>query len=289
MKRGAKIFRTLPVAVLMTTLTGLCFAMIPPSVAADDSPASVSAVAPQQEAPLEITADMTLEWHRNDRRYIARGDVVARQGDLSIRTDLLTADYRETAQSNTDIYRLTADGNVHIESSGNHATGSHAVYDVDDARAVLTGDNLALFSDTQRITARDRIEYHTLDGRLEAIGGVVLTKAQDKIEADRMSAVFEHDATGKRVLKTMTATGNVVITTPDEILTGRRGTYVAATNIATLEGGVTIRRGPHLLEGEKAEVNLETNVSRMTGDLATGHRVRGVFYPDSNGGTPALR
>lgn len=245
------------------------------------------------EKPLEISAVQTLEWHRNKQQFIARGDAVAVQGDISIHAATLTADYRESKESSMDIYRLTAAENVVIASQGNEATGQHAVYDVDSGKAVMTGDNLRLTTPEQTVTARDRFEYDVPQGRLSASGNAVVTRGQDKLSADRVSALFTTDpATGKRVLKELTADGDVVITTPAEIVRGRRGLYNAATNIATLQGGVRIERGLNILEGEQAEVNLTTNVSRMIGATGTVNggdsdgkgrgRVRGVFYPGSN-------
>ena len=50
-----------------------------------------------------------------------------------------------------------------------------------------------------------------------------------------------------------------------------------------------ITRGPNILEGDRADVNLTTNVSTMKGSPAAGGRVRGVFYPGSEDGQNAKR
>lgn len=242
------------------------------------------------EKPLEITADETLEWHRGDRRFIARGDVIARQGEVEIRAETMTVDYRETSSSSFDIYRLTAEGRVLISSQGNTAQGDKAIYDVPEGKAVMTGNNLALTAPDQTVTARDSFEYFVTAGRLTANGDVIVTRADgNKLRSDRAAASFVQDAKGQRQLKEMTADGNVVITTPDEVLRGAAGRYDAAANIAALTGNVTITRGPNVLEGERAEVNLVTNVSKMTaGAAAQGGRVRGVFYPGSGKGKGGL-
>ncbi len=238
---------------------------------------------PARDQPLEITADHTLEWHRNTQQYIARGNVVAQQGDVTIMADTLTADYHETGAAAFEIYRLTAAGNVRITSQGNTAIGTNAVYDVDSGTAVMTGDNLSLASPDQTVTARDSLEYFVTEGRLTARGNATVIRGEDRMVADTASAVFTEDATGARRLNSLSAEGNVRIVTPTEVLTGRRGVYTAATNIAAISGDVKITRGPNVLEGERAEVNLTTNVSRMLGDPAGGGRVRGVFFPNSAG------
>ncbi|PJB71856.1 MAG: ostA-like family protein [Alphaproteobacteria bacterium CG_4_9_14_3_um_filter_47_13] len=239
---------------------------------------------PDRNEPLEITADQTLEWHRNNQKFIARGNVIVKQGKVTIAADILTADYRE-AGSSFEIYRLSADGHVKITAQGNIATGQKAVYEVDRGLAVMTGNNLSLTSPDQSVTARDSFEYWVAEGRLRALGNARVVRGEDRLDADSVSAVFAESAAGTRQLQSLDAEGHVRIATPDETLTGNKGHYSAAVNIATLTGDVRIMRDPNILEGEQAEVNLGTNISIMRGNTGlTGHsngRVRGVFYPDS--------
>lgn len=246
----------------------------------------------EKDPPLEITADRTLEWHRNDLRFIARGNVAAQQGDVTIRSETLTALYRETEDTSIDIYRLDADENVIIDSSEANAYGDQAVYDVDQGKAVMTGENLRMTSPDQTVTARDNFEYFVNDGRLIANGAVRIVRGEDTITTDQAIALFSENVEGERQLQRLEAKGNVIIKTPAETLYGDRGHYDAAGNIAEIYGNVRITRGPNVLEGERAEVDLTTNISRMFGGAASGTtgtdsgRVRGVFYPDSNN-TPA--
>ncbi len=234
------------------------------------------------DEPLEISADESLEWHRTALYFKARKNVVASQGQTSLLSSILTAKYREGKGSGIDIYLMQADGAVQIISENGKAYGDRAVYDVDKSYAVMTGRNLRMISDGQKVTARDKFEYYVDAGRLEAHGQTKAVREGDTLEADKMIALFEeHKGTGKRTLKSLEAIGNVVITTPDEILRGHRALYTAKTNIAELFEGVVIVRGPNKLQGTRAEVNLETNISKIFGGTkAEGGRVRGVFYPD---------
>ncbi len=236
---------------------------------------------PDKDQPLEITADQTLEWYRDTQQYIARGAVVARQGNVEIHADVLTADYKESEGKKFDIYRLTAAGHVVIESRGNKAYGDKAVYNVDQGVAVMTGEGLRMTSPDHVVTARDSFEYWVAEGKVTALGAAKAVRGDDTINADHMAAFLEKDEQGKNQIKRLEAYDSVVITTPTEILRGDKGTYDAGTNIAELIGRVKIERGPNVLEGQRADVNLTTNVSRMHGSAETGERVRGVFYPGS--------
>lgn len=261
----------------------------PPGVAPD--PETVRAnnttiLNPDSTQPLEITADQTLEWHRDAKQYIARGNAVAKQGDTEIHAATLTADYRESAQSSFDIYRLSAEGGVRIISPGHAVAGDKAVYDVPSGKAVMTGKALTLTAPDQTVTARDSFEYAAGEGRLTANGDVLVVRGADRIRAEIMSAFFARDAAGQNRLTKLTAERRVVITTPAETLHGDFGRYLARTNTAELYGNVRIQRGPNVLEGARAVVDLNTHVSRMEGG-GTG-QVRGIFYPGSErGGSPA--
>lgn len=237
--------------------------------------------------PLEITADETLEWHRNELYFKAVKNVRAVQGGTTLVAAELTAKYRDGAEGGIDIYEMLAEGNVSIISAESKAYGDRAVYDVAKGYAVMTGKRLRLISDGQTVRASDKFQYWVNDGRLEAIGAAEAVRGDDKLRADKITAIFTEDKSGKRVLESMEAIGNVVITTPDEVLTGGRAVYKAASNVAELHDNVKIRRGNNVLEGKVAQVNLNTNVSKIIGGASVSAngsskgsgRVRGVFYP----------
>jgi lipopolysaccharide export system protein LptA len=232
--------------------------------------------------PLQITADEALEWRRNDKSLIARGNAVAKKGDASVSASTLTARYDEKKEGGgMKISNITAEGNVVIKSNESEARGSKAVYDLDKGYAVMTGGNLKMTAQDQIVTAREKFEYDVRAGKLIATGRAKVTRGQDTLEADTISAVMKDDARGQRKLETAEAKGNVVITTPFEKITGQYGIYRADTNKAEMKGGIKIIRGPNVLEGERAEVDLTTNTSVIFGNPGSQKRVTGIFYPDS--------
>jgi lipopolysaccharide export system protein LptA len=237
--------------------------------------------------PLEITADGSLEWNRNDKLFIARQNALAKQGDSSIKAETLTAHYREGQGGGMDIYQVEADSGVVLNSKDSVAYGDKANYDLDKAYAVMTGNNLRMESPDQIVTAKDRFEYWTTDGKLVAVGDAKVDRKNakgetDRLQADTISAILKDNAQGKRALDSIEATGNVVITTPTETITGSRGIYRAGPNKAEMTGGVVIHRGPNVLKGDRAEVDLNTNTSQMFGGQGMSKQVKGVFYPGSD-------
>jgi lipopolysaccharide export system protein LptA len=240
----------------------------------------------QDNLPLEITADGTLEWHRADRKMIARKNARATQGDNSITAQTLTAVYTDKSSKKFDIQKITAENNVTIISGDAIITGDHALYDLISAEARMTGKTLSMRASNARLFANDYFSYNTKSGRLSAVGTARLEQTNENgevttLRADRLDADLTTNAQDKRTLKQLKAQGSVTITTPTEIITGQNGVYNAVTQKAEISGHVVIKRGPNLLQGARADVDLQTNISRIHGDTSpSSHtRVRGVFYP----------
>lgn len=237
-----------------------------------------------QDTPIEISADQNLEWRQKEKQYIANGNVEAVQGDAVINTDRLVADYKENADGKTEIWRLTATGNVRLSSQDNIVIGDNAVYLVESGQATVTGGNLKLTTPEETITARDSLTYNSQLLVAQAIGNAKIVQQDKTLSASTITANFAKDSNGKQVLRNAKATSNVRITTPDETLTGNNGFYNAKTNIAEVKGNVKIVRGPNTLEGERAEVNLKTNLSKMFAAPNQGKRVKATFFPGSEKG-----
>ena len=149
---------------------------------------------------------------------------------------------------------------------------------------MLTG-NVRMETATDRITARDSLEYWEKRNLAVARGDAIAERGENKLRADVLTAHFLKDANGKSRVRQVDAFDNIVITTPDEIVRSNRGVYDVETGIAKLTGSVKITRGTNQLNGEYAEVNLTTGVSQLFGG---GGGVRGVFTPDRTA-TPESR
>lgn len=283
------------------------------------------------DKPLEVFADQGIEWRQNDNTYIARGNARAIKGDTTVYGDTLLAHYRKTESGGTEIWRLEATGNVRIASPTDTAYGDRAVYTLDNAVLVLTGKALRLTTPRQTITARDSLEYWEQKDLAVARGnGLVVTDDGRRIRGDVLTAQFKSNktpagtaattakpATAKPAttkpgatqkpaapaaqrgnerndsrMQRIDAYGNVIITTPQEVARGNRAVYLEETGIANLIGSVKITRGQNQLNGEAAEVNLRTGVSRIVSATSgtSGGPVRALIVPDGKaqggGATP---
>ncbi len=86
-------------------------------------------------------------------------------------------------------------------------------------------------------------------------------------------------------LERIEAIGNVHLSTETDIITADRGDYRLDAGLATVTGDVRITRGETQLNGDRAEVNLNTGQSRLITDSAgtrnPSKRVRGIFLPSA--------
>ncbi len=268
-----------------------------------------------QGGPVDVTATDGIEWRQQDQVIIARGDARAIRGGVTVEADRLLARYRPrggtaATQARTsaegpagggEIWRLEAEGNVTVSTATDRAEGDRAVYDMDQAVMVMTGDNLRLVSPDNTLTARDSVEYWSARRMAVARGNaVVVTNDGRRVRADTLVAHFAETpapgaaprpqpapaAEGARApssLERVEAFGNVEIRTAEEVVRGDRGVYDPNSQLARLLGAVRITRGENTLTGQEAIVNMQTGVARLIS--APGARVQGLVMPQ--GGQPA--
>jgi lipopolysaccharide export system protein LptA len=212
----------------------------------------------------------------------------------------------DTDTSGTEIYRLRAEGNVQIFTATDHAQGDVGIYDIDQAVLVMTGHDMRLTTPNDLLTARDTMEYWPQKHMAVARGNaVVVTKDARRIAADVLVAYTTDtpaptaapgtakppvkpeaattppgsgdDLTASGKLEKVEAFGHVSVRTPTDTAIGERAVYVPDSGIARLAGSVRITRGQNQLNGEEAEVNMKTGISRLL--RGNTERVSGLVVP----------
>jgi lipopolysaccharide export system protein LptA len=277
-----------------------------PQKAKPSEPAQAAVVAPAGQAAthdqgtLEVTSSRDLEWLQQDHAYVARGNAVAKRGTVTLMGDILVAYYRPIAgtavqpkpaaaggspggfdSGTTEIWRVVADGNVHIVSEDRDAWGDHAEYDKDKSVVILTGKALKATTLEDTVTARDSLEYWQDQDMAVARGNAKVVKVNgNTLEGDLIGGHFAKDAHGSTILKTIESKGNVVVTTTSDIVHGDEGVYDLEAKRTVLFGNVRATHASSTIEGASAEVNMETGISQVFPGL--GQRVHGLFVHQSN-------
>ncbi len=237
------------------------------------------------DGPIQIEADDGIEWQRANQLYVARGNARAQQGTVTVEADELIAFYRPNAAGENEIFRIDANGNVRILSDDEVARSDKAVYDIDNGVLVMTGDQIQLDTAQDTIVARDSMEYYETRQLAVARGDALAIRGDRRVRADMLTAHFGEGGQ-QAEMERIEALGNVLVSTPTDIVRAEKGEYDPARGIATVTGNVKITRGDTQLNGERAEVNLETGESRLLSS-PSGERVRGLFLPRAKtGGDP---
>lgn len=280
----------------------LVLAAMPEAGAQATKPPAPAPASTHDEGTLEVTADRDLEWLQNEKAYVARGNAVAKRGTVTLMADTLIAYYRPLKtpatpvkekeahpgavqqpgfdSGNTEIWRVVAEGHVHLISEDKDAWGDRAEYDKDKSVTVLTGNALKGTTLEDTVTARDSLEYWQDRDMAVARGNAKIVKVNgDTLEGDLIGGHFEKDSHGTSVLKTIESKGNVVITTATDIVHGDEGVYELAAKRTVLFGNVIATNGGNVIKGASAEVNMDTGISHVF--PGANQQVKAVFQRQS--------
>ena len=207
---------------------------------------------------------------------------------VDITAEVLRAFYKKKAEGGTDLSRLDAAGNVRITSPSESITGETAVYDLEKAILVVSGKKVVYRSGSDVLTANRQMEYYEIQQRAVARGNATAVHDGKTVRAETLEAFFRKTADGKSQVYEIRAFNNVAILTDQDTVFANKGIYNVISGIATLTGNVRITRGLNQLAGDRAEINVNTGVSKLLTDpgpsLANGgkkrkRRVRGLILP----------
>lgn len=260
------------------------------------------------DRPIDVTASVGIELQQDNKRVIARGNAKAVQGDVTVTSDELIADYRTKADGASEVYRVFATGNVTMNSASETATGDTAIYDFDKGVLVLEGKLVTLVNPEGSVTAHQALQYWSNERVAVAEGqAFAVDKDKRKLYADKLIAFFREEppssakpaaksafAANRGDINLLQGFGNVRMETEKETVRGDRGSYNLETGIATLDGGVKITQNNNQLGGAFAVVNVKGGASRlyasakeagMSGVRENG-RVSALIAPSPKPATP---
>jgi lipopolysaccharide export system protein LptA len=123
-------------------------------------------------------------------------------------------------------------------------------------------------------------EMEVIDADKQAIfrGKVIAVRGSQNIRSDIMTVFYaevkQPDGTSKSQASKLDATGNVIITTRKQVITGEWAKMDILANTLLVGGRVKLVEGKTTLQGEKLTVDLNTERTLMSGG-----RVKGSFVP----------
>lgn len=145
----------------------------------------------------------------------------------------------------------------------------------------------------------DRLETFDTERRAVYSGNVDAAQGNANLRSDQLDVFFAQrpgNAGGSGSswgeIDRVIATGDVFYVTPGEVVRSQRAVYQLASGTIIMTGGVVLRRGENVIQGDCLIVDLETNNSQINAPACTGEtpdgtsagsgRVRSIFYPSGN-------
>jgi lipopolysaccharide export system protein LptA len=106
------------------------------------------------DAPIDITSD-TVEADQKQNRVTFKGNVIAKQGDLTLYTNSLVVLYDQTAKKIKEIRGI---GNVKIVQLDRRVTSHQATFNQEENKVVLEGD--AVIREGENVVRGERVTYY---------------------------------------------------------------------------------------------------------------------------------
>lgn len=242
--------------------------------------ALAQAAAGQETRKLTVEADESLEWRQQDRQYIATGNAVAFQDDITMKASVITASYEdegsEADSQSVNITHILGTTNAVLIKSEITARADTISYDLAKDIAILNGGAPTITAPGEILRADTTITYNRKTRTITADGNAVVEmEGGQKLMGQSLTAIlteteddFEYiHAVGDAEVYNPTAEG--VREAKSDVIE-----YTKKTGVATLTGSVVLVDGGNTMVGDKAEINTVTGISTMT---STGSRVGGVF------------
>ena len=139
----------------------------------------------------------------------------------------------------------------------------------------------------------DNMEYMDGDKRLVLSGNVDLVQNDASLRATKLTLFFAQAAAadpdakskmGSGDIEKIVAEGDVHYIRPKQNARGDQAVYLARTDTVTFTGNVIITSDDNVIRGETLVLDVGTGRTTLKAGSATGGRIRGVLRPRQNSG-----
>ena len=218
----------------------------------------------QKENPIEIYAEDSIEWHKNEKKYLALGNARASSGSMSLTYVRIEAFYDEKEGSDMDIKLIKAHNKVVITDKKLKIVGGKlAEYNLKKDYFSIFGQKLLLTSEDNRLKSNNKMEYWRQKGIAIATGNATAIKGTEFIIKSEKLVWYVDEVEEKMNVKKILGFNNVSIRTNNEVAFSDKALYNRENGICKLFGNVKLQRGASFFTGEYAEVDLNKGISKL--------------------------
>jgi lipopolysaccharide export system protein LptA len=151
----------------------------------------------------------------------------------------------------------------------------------------VTGDQLEVQNQQCLAIYRGNVEALQATSRLRTDVLDLYAKPGDPGQAGAGAAATGGVSTKCGALERMEAHGSVYYVTPSEVVKGDDAVYLADAKTITITGDVVVSQGKNVVVGRRLVINTDTEQATMESDVTGAGkpgRVRSVLYPNSTQG-----
>ena len=218
----------------------------------------------QNGGPIEIYAEQGIEWHKNDNKYLAIGNAIAKSGKMSVKSDRIEAFYEEQDNSGMNIKLVKAHKEVVVTDENLKIVGGKlAEYNLKKDYFSIFGKKLILTSKDNKLESKEKMEYWREKGVAIATGKAKAKKGNEfEIKAEKLVWYLNEDEE-KIDVKKIFGFNSVSIFTNNEVAFSDKALYNKDSGICKLFGNVKLQKGDSFLTGDYAEVDLNKGISKL--------------------------
>lgn len=159
------------------------------------------------------------------------------------------------------------------------ATNAEEAKPAGDKKAAETGKSKDKANSKPVDIEADQMEVLQKENRAIFTGKVNATRDTVNLKTDKLVVTYSEtprtDGTKKTDVTFLDASGNVLIVTRNQRITGQKAHMDVKANKVRVEGNVTVTQGKTTMHGPVLLVDLDNDTSEMTGG-----RVKGSFVPN---------
>lgn len=244
----------------------------------------------QMAEDLEIDSDSGVTCEKDGSRCSASGKIRVKQGPWVMNCSKLDVTFQKNEQGMQQVHGIEASGKVHItqQEAGYDITAGRATY-VHGTQVMDLYERPILTQKDMKLVNSNHVQVRYQEGQATATGRPTVLKDDKILQANTLILFFVpgQDAskaggpkTKGSTLDHLDAEGNVIVSGPQEIATGNKGRYVHGTQVAELEGNVTLTQCNKAIQGDRAVFDLANGQSQMMYAKGSTHRVQAILTPD---------
>ena len=222
---------------------------------------------------IEITANKNMEWDQQENKIVAQGDAQVKTNNFIISANIITGLYNGKLGKG-NIKNLIASENAKFSSEETIIKASKIDYDFINDIINVKGQNIEMTFKKGSISSEKSLIFYNQDNKILVEGNVYIKMNNEgNIKAKNVTVNIDEKG-GISLVKAINDV-EIFIGTLEQKVYSDEAIFDNKASKINLMGNVVLFYGQSFLKGDKAFIDLENGVSRISSDDRTN--VSGLF------------